>query len=305
MNVQDIDLNLLIGFDALLDEMSVSKAAQRLGVTQPAMSSTLKRLRRLFADPLLVRSSEGMQPTEKAIWLKTRVQRALAAIQSLIDEAGEFDPSRIERTIHIGLNDYASLLVIPQVYALIHSAAPQLKLVMHARKNIATARSELESGALDFVIGIGKTNELPSSLMTRKLFDDPFLTMMRNGHPALSQSDGTLSFETYMTLEHMVVSPQGHSRGIIDELLAKQGLFRHIAVTVPHFASAAQIVAATDLVCTIPGRIAAMFAEHYDIRTLAPPLDLPIGNVHLAWHAVSHENPIHKWIRTRFALAFP
>jgi DNA-binding transcriptional LysR family regulator len=303
MNVQDIDLNLLIGFDALLDELSVSRAAARLGVTQPAMSSTLKRLRQLFDDPILVRSTDGMLPTDKAKALKERVKAALTSIQALIDDAGEFDPRKLQRTLQIGLNDYASVLVIPRVYPLIRALAPGLKLVLQPRKNIPTSRTDLESGSLDFAIGIGSAQELPGSLMVRKLFDDPFLTMVRKDHPIVREQ---ITLEDFLALEHLVVSPQGHDRGVVDEVLARMGHSRNVAVVVPHFASAAPLVAQSDLVCTIPGRIARLYTDFYAIRCVPPPpLELPIGNVSLAWHAVSHENPVHKWVREQFAAAFP
>jgi DNA-binding transcriptional LysR family regulator len=303
MNVQDIDLNLLIGFDALLDELSVSRAAARLGVTQPAMSSTLKRLRQLFDDPLLVRSSDGMLPTDKAKALKGRVKAALASIQALMDDAGEFDPKTLQRTLHIGLNDYASVLVIPRVYPLIRSQAPGLKLVFQPRKNIPSSRLDLETGLIDFAIGIGSAQELPGSLIVRKLFDDPFLTMVRRDHPSVGDQ---LTLDQFVELEHLVVSPQGHDRGVVDDVLARLGRTRKVGVIVPHFSSAAPLVAESDLVCTIPGRIARLYTDFYPIRCVPPPpLDLPLGNVSLAWHAVSHDNPVHRWVREQFAAAFP
>lgn len=302
MNVEDIDLNLLKSLAALLDEASVSRAAARLGVTQPAMSSALKRLRGLFDDPLLVRTPTGMIATDKATRLKVRLAPVLAGVQGLLDDAGDLDPGRFARTVTIGLNDYASLLVLPRVIPLIRDAAPKLRIVVQPRKNVAAARSELESGALDFAIGIGDPKDLPGSLVARKLFDDGFMTMLRSDHAAGRK---LLGLEQFLALDHLVVSPQGHDHGIIDEILAKTGQRRHVAVTVPHFAGAAQLVAATDLVCTIPARVAELYAPHFPIRIVKPPLALPKGRVALAWHAALHDNPVHRFVRAQFIRAFP
>ena len=304
MNAEDIDLNLLTGFAVLLDELSVSRAAARLSVTQPAMSSTLKRLRQLFDDPLLVRASDGMHATEKAMRLKSRVQKVLADIQALLDERDEgesFDPRRVERTIHLGLNDYASLLVMPALMRRLRTQAPGLKVVMQQRKNIETARTDLESGALDFVIGLGRATDLPGSLITRRIFDDPFLTMVRRDHPGVG---ATLTLDEFLAHEHLVVSPQGHDRGIIDEILAKMGKSRQVRIVVPHFVAAAQLVSESDLVCTIPGRVAELYRTQWGLRTLEPPLALPVSNVTLAWHSLNHHNVVHQWIREQFAAEF-
>lgn len=300
-DIRKTDLNLLVTFFTLAEELSVSRAAGRLGVSQPAVSAALKRLRQLFDDPLLVRTSNGMQLTDRAVQLKPKIQDLVAGVQNLLDDVAEFDPATAKRTITIGLNDYASLVVVPPLICAIKRRAPGINLVMLPRQNITVAREDLEAGILDFVIGIGYANALPGSLKVLRLFDDPFVTIMRKGHPLTKIG---LTMENYLQQEHLVVSPQGHQRGIVDELLDQKGLSRRVSVVVPHFAVAPQIIAESDIISTLPSRIAEKYKDSYPINLIDPPFKMIQSNVTLAWHQVRDDNPVHKWIRGLFSEIF-
>ncbi|TWW11133.1 LysR family transcriptional regulator [Planctomyces bekefii] len=298
MNLLRLDLNLLAALDVLLEEKNVSRAATRLGVTQPAASSSLKRLRALFQDELLVRAPQGMTRTPRAEQLRPRIRSALLALSASLDPDGPFDPMQAKDIIRIGVNDYASQVVLPLFYGRLRKEAPGIKLVLEPRKNVSSSKEDLESGQVDLIIGIGRQSEWPKSLIAKRLFDDPFVTMVRTNHPKVKDS---LSLGQFLELEHLVVSPQGHDRGIIDDILEKDNKSRIVALAVPHFSIAARLVAETDLICTIPERIARMYSGLFQFKILTPPLQLHVSNVSLAWHPRSDESPCHRWLRQLIA----
>ena len=291
MNLGLVDLNLLVAFDALLAEQSVTRAAGRLGLSQPAMSSALGRLRRLIGDPILVRTATRMVPTQRAMELVGPVRQILAQVELALAAPAPFDPASTRRRFRIATNDYVEAVLLPRLVREIASAAPGIDLEI-LPLGAAYPEEGLQTGKLDLAIGFA--HNVPVELHSHILFKDKFVCAVRADHPAVGRR---LTPRQYAELPHMLVSQTGGVTGIVDNALSMHGLERRVAVTVPHFVIAPHVVAQSDCIVTLAERVARSFAGGLALRLVKPPVFLPAIRVAMTWHERNEHDPAQKWLR--------
>lgn len=290
MNLRDLDLNLLRTLDALLEEQQVSRAALRLGVSQPAVSHALGRLRRHFGDPLLVRRGQEMVLTPRASELAGPLRQILASIRQLTGPA-RFDPSRAQGRLRIATTDYGLAIVMPQVLAGLARQAPGLSIAYSAISG--EMFEQLESGFLDLCL-TGQAS--CRDLQVEVLFNERFVLATRAGHPLVGQP---VTVEAFVAWPHVLVDVVHSRLHGIDERLAAMNLKRHVAMRMPSFLAAAYFARDSDLVVPIPERIALLQAGPLGLAIHAPPPALDLGAFAYvqAWHARRSEDPLHQWLR--------
>ena len=287
-----IDLNLLVALDALLRERNLTRAGQRIGLSQPAMSHALARLRELLADPVLTREGRVMRRTALGEVLAPRVVRLLSDADSTLLGHRTFAPSTDERTFRIATNDHCGAVLIPDFVARVRSQAPNVALELHAHRGQAPA-VELARGELDVAVGVFLRTE--PGLVVEELFRERFCCLVRRGHPRVK---GRLTLEEFVELEHLLVSVPDYGPGVVDFALAARKLERRVRVRVPSFLVAPLIVARTDLILTVPARIASSFARAHGLRVLRPPLQLSSFAVQMIWRAGANDAAL-RWLRSQ------
>ncbi len=290
-DLPEINLNLLLSLEALLAEANVTRAARRLGVTQPTMSRALRRLREDLDDPLLVRSGQGLVRTPRAERIHASLRDGLRALRRVLHDE-EFDPATAPDTITIAAHDIVGVFVLPALLRRIGADAPGLALDVEPLR-YANLVAQLDSGALDLAIGVGFA-EAPG-LLRRVLFRDGWVCLARRGHPSLAEG---LDLATYARIPHALASPEGDGPGVVDRALAAQGLARHIAYRTRYFIGAAMAVAQTDVVLTLPRRAGLHLARALDLVSYDPPVELPALDVVATWHARLDAHPMHTWVRS-------
>jgi len=288
VNLRSVDLNLLVVLRALLEHAHVTRAAEVAGLSQPAMSRALARLRALFDDPLLVRGDRGLVRTPKAAALRPRVVALLREIEGLVSER-PFDPARLSGRVSLAATDHQTLLLLPFLMRRLSREAPGLDTTVVPIA--AAALQGMLRGEVDLAFAVEEA--LPAGLLFEPLYRDTFVTLMREGHPAASD----LTLDAFLRLDHVLVTIFGDGRGVIDDTLAERGLERRIALRIPHFYSAINIVAETDLVVTIPRSIALRYAAPHGLVMLEPPVSRPPFTVITTWPAVLDADPTNAWLR--------
>lgn len=301
MHLEAMDLNLLVALRALLEERHVTRAARRVGLSQPAMSHALARLRGLLDDPLLVRTSKGMQPSARASGIVRPLARALEDVERALAAPKAFDPTTSTQTFRIATNDYIELVVLPRLLATLSREAPGVdvrvaSLGSRAFEHLGEGRSDIAIG----VVGAMGEPIPPRGIRSRRLLTDDFVCVVREGHPRLKKR---LSLDDFVSLSHALVAPRGKSGSVVDTALAKLGKTRRVAVEVPHFLVAPHIVRETDLILTLARRVARALAPLLGLRQLAPPLELPGFSMAMVWHERQHNDPAHVWLRAVVASA--
>jgi DNA-binding transcriptional LysR family regulator len=291
MELGDIDLNQLVLFQHLMVERRVAKVADKLGLTQPAVSNSLARLRKLFGDELFVRSSSGMVPTPFAEQLAEPVGYALAMIHGGLNQQTRFDPASVMRSMTIGMTDIGEIVFLPQLVERLSREAPGVTLstVRNAAVNL---RDDMESGKVDLAIGL--LPQLKAGFFQRRLFRQRYVCLFRRGHAL----DGRkLGLAAYRAAEHLVVVSAGTGHGKVDELLQRAGVDRVVRLTVPHFVGVGHILQGTDLVATVPERLAQRLAGPFGLAYLPHPVKLPEVAINVFWHAKAHRSPANQWLR--------
>ena len=294
-NLRTFDLNLLLAFDVLLRELNVTRAAEQMFVTQSAMSHSLHRLRQQLDDPLLVKTPTGMKPTDRALALIGPVRVLLSDMEKLIQPPLEFEPAMSTRRFVLAATDYMELLLLPGLSALIEQLAPGIDIHVK-RTESAFPLTHLENGSLDIVLGFESVLSPPADLNCLPLFSDQMACVVRKDHPLLQQAP---TLNEYLAMPHMLISRTGSPAGLIDQKLGEMGLERRIKLIVPHFLSAAMIVAETDMVLSLPYRIAVQFKKVADLNIFPVPLDLPSYDLVMIWHQLREKDPAHCWLRDR------
>ncbi|HTV34428.1 MAG TPA: LysR family transcriptional regulator [Methylocella sp.] len=292
--LRNFDLNLLVAFDLLMQEQNVSRAADRMFVSQSAMSHILQRLRQQLDDPLLVKTPSGMMPTDRALALMDPVKAILRDVRRLISTREEFDPVKSVRRFVIAATDYMDLLVIPALVERIARYAQGIDIHVKQTETPFPER-ELEYNDLDVVLGFETILKPPAYMTVEELFDDRMACLVRRNHPA-SRSE-RLTLDEYVSMKHMLISRTGTRTGLIDAWLAEKGLERRIALIVPHFLSAPFIVAKTDMLLSLPERIAEKFVGLAPLSILSVPFDLPAYDLVMVWHPLRETDPAHRWLR--------
>jgi len=293
MDMKGIDLNLLASLDILIEEANVTHAAARLGISQPALSAQLSRLRDLFGDPLLVPSEtgRGMLPTARALEMRVPLRTALKDLESVVRRPASFDPLVDSRTFAIGASDNATVtLGLALIERLRTIASPGIRISFETPRGDQVA-ARLERGEIDLLIGSDRM--VPPSMKARRLLSETYVMVQRKGHP---RGHCPLDLDAYCALDHVLVSTSGGSfYGFIDEQLEKLGYRRDVVLSVHQFTMVPMIVAATDFVSTLPRRFAARFADRLDMFEL--PFAAQGFNLFSAWHPRLHADPAHVWLR--------
>ena len=290
-NLSRLDLNLLVAFDALLTERSVTRAAARVGLGQSAMSHNLGRLRALFGDELLTRGAEGMRPTPRALALADPVRVTLAQIQAAVLQREAFDPSTAERTFRVGLADSIEVAVIPGLLARLRGAAPSVSLRLRSINRLSILE-ELDTGKLDLGVGVFDQGQIHHK--RRALYSDSFLCLF---NPAQLNFPVPISLEDYLSVPHVLASLTDDGHGAVDEALAKLKLKRTIALTTPGFLAVPFVLRRAPVITTMPSRLARFFADAFGLTTSPPPIELPTFTISLLWHASFDHDPGHVWLR--------
>lgn len=292
----DLDLNLLETLDALLQELSVSRAAKRVGLSTPAMSHALARLRVTLGDEVLVRAGRDMVPTRRALALKEEVHTALATARALLSKQAPFEAQLMSREFRVNATDHVVTVLGAALDKLARQQAPgaMLRFLPTSPDDAALLRE----GAIDLAVGIYA--DLPPELRTRVLFTDRFVTVLRKGHPA---AKGRLDLETFLSLDHLQVAPRGQPGGYLDDLLAERGKQRRVTRAVPYFLSALQLASESDAVLTISERMARRLAGTFDLAMCETPLPLKPYALSLLWHPRQDSSPDHAWLRQVFVSA--
>lgn len=295
VDLRQIDLNLLVAAEALLEEKSVTRAAQRLGMSQPAASRALGRLRRLFADALLVDGPGGYILSIRAEELRPLLRQILAGISEML-EATPFDPATAKGQIRLLMPDLQAAALAPHLLARLAREAPSLDLDVAAPGT--NGFEALEHGGADAMVAL--LDEAPAGIHRRRLYDEELVTLMRADHPAAAEK---LTLDHFLTLEHIVVSVTGVGPAPVDEVLARMGRNRRVKLRVPNFFAAVEIAARSDLIMTLPSSLARSAADMGRFVSRPPPLDLGNFTMSLAWHARQQDTPRHIWLRRAIVAA--
>jgi DNA-binding transcriptional LysR family regulator len=291
VNLHGIDLNLLPALEALLRRRNVSQAAVDAGLSQPAMSRALARLRHLFDDPLLVRVSSGFALSPKAEGLFKRVQVALQDVTQVFAEP-VFDPALVKRRIRFAATDMQTILYAPALMAKLAKLAPGIDIVMEPYGRDVASR--MENGALDFVFALS-TTPLPPGAESEVLVKDRLALVMRRGHPAENQN---WTIQDYGRFNHASIGILGDGISELDAHLALHGVNRRIALTTPHFLAALAAVSASDMITTISECFANRFAKQFDLTLRKPPLKDITLNPTLAWNQLRSSDKVLTWVRS-------
>ncbi|HKM69751.1 MAG TPA: LysR family transcriptional regulator [Stellaceae bacterium] len=291
MDVRAVDLNLLKAFDALMSERAVTRAAGRIGLSQPAMSHALSRLRSLFADDLFVRTPTHMEPTARAREIAPLVSAAIEHIEAALNLGVGFDPAKSTGIFTAGMAEYAEVALVGRLAESFARQAAKATLRLTPLTG-AEAAEQLDRGAIE--LAVAHMRALPAHLDSMMLLRDPFVLVARRGHPLVAQS---LSLEAYASLNHVLVSPRGDTSGAIDRNLADFGLKRRIALLVATYLALPAVLAASDLVATVPRRTAQQIAAIAEIEIMPLAIDLSVP-VSMAWHRRATSEPAQSWFRS-------
>lgn len=277
MNLRSVDLNLLVVLDVLLDEAHVSRAAERLGLSQPAASSALDRCRHLFSDPLLTRGRGGMRLTPRAEALRGPLKTLLAQTAYVLDPP-EPDLATLRQTVRIVMSDFPASVVAGAMHRRLSQTAPGIDLVIEPWVGAGAAREALDRGAADLAVSVFP--EPDQSLHRETLLQESYLVMMRKGHAAAAG----FSLASWLAHPHVLVSGRGQTRGALDEALAARGLSRRVGIVVPSFLMVPPLLEDTDLIALLPSRCVPAGAEAR-FAVFEPPVAVEGFPLHLAWHS--------------------
>jgi len=291
MELKDIDLNLLVIFNQLLIERNVSKVAENLGLGQPAVSNALARLRKLFGDELFIRTSSGMQPTTFADQLAESIGYALGMIHGAINVKNSFDPATSKRRFSIGMTDIGEIHILPGLMEKIPELAPSVS-INTVRNTAINLKDAMEAGQIDLAIGL--LPQLKAGFFQQRLFTQHYVCMFRDGHPL--DKKVVLAADFYEA-DHVAIVSTGTGHGMVDEILDKNLAQRKVKLTVPHFVAVSRILQSTNLIATVPERLAEHMAKPFGLKYIPHPVKLPQIAINLFWHAKYHKDPANQWLR--------
>jgi DNA-binding transcriptional LysR family regulator len=289
------DLNLLPIFVALMEERSVTRAAERLGMTQPAMSNALARLRAMLQDQLFIRGRYGVQPTPIALELAPVIADALTKLDDAVLGQQDFDPAKAERLFTIAPNSYVEYVLAPAIVARLGRIAPGVTLRLTPYGN-DLAETGVVSGATAMVLG--RIVDPPDNLVVQHLMEESLACVVRADHPEIGDKITRKQFEA---LRHVNVVPPGRLRVGLFQALARQELRRDVAISVTNFFAVAEMVAVTDYCATLPRLICRRLADDRRLKVLPAPVDLGTFPVEMAWHMRYRHDPAHRWLRSLIA----
>ncbi len=289
MNLSKVDLNLFIVFDAIYTEANLTRAGQIVGITQPAVSNALARLRETFNDPLFVRTAQGMVPTPMAQNIITPVRSALQLLRVSVQESRSFVPEQATKTYRISMTDLTEAVILPHLASRIRRMAPNINIDSFLIKRRETTK-ELAAGRLDFAIDAPLNTD--TQVRHVKLFEDHHVCVMRPGHPLAKKERITL--DDYLAQSHIHISSRRNGLGHVDLALGKMGLQRRVVLRSQHYQMAPLVMESTDMVMTVHER----FAKRHNLHAVALPIDdVPPIETHLFWHESTDQDPANRWMR--------
>lgn len=301
MNIAEIDLNLLVAFDVLLREKNVTKAAQQLNITQPAMSNSLKRLRNLLNDPVLVRTSEGMVATERATVLAPKVRQILLNVKQALQTTEDFQPEQSRRVFRLMASDYAASTLLPKLLERINLIAPNITIDIMTPSDVSFF--DVEDGKIDMAINL--FDQLPQSFHQKVLWRDGFSCLTRSTNPILKN----FNLKTYLQSKHVWVSKTGfgvglgmnpediQKLGVVDEALAKLNHKRDIKIFTRNYHVAMQLAHDDQIIATLPNKAAMVHRNDSGYAIVAPPFRIDDIELKMIWSPLLHHEPSHVWFR--------
>lgn len=289
-NLARFDLSLLVLFEALVVESNVTRAAARVGMTQPSASKGLVRLRHLFQDELFVRTSRGIRPTARAMELEGPIRQALAAVRAAVDRPERFNPLEATGIVRVAMSDAAEFVLLPALIRRLAREAPRLDL--RARPlDKELAFEALDTGRLDCIVGVfGRT---PKRFDRRVLWNEKFACIM----PGNKKQKNRLTLQSYARMSHVLVSLRDDARGFVDDELARHGLSRRVVATVGRFMIVPYVVEETNCIATLPSRMARRVVQGTRCIVVAPPFDMRPWQEALIWHRSTENSPLLSWFR--------
>ncbi|MBH2895029.1 LysR family transcriptional regulator [Serratia ureilytica] len=290
-DINAIDLNLLKFLSTLLRERNVTRAGARMGLSQPAASRALSRLRELFQDKVVVRTSSGVEPTPRILALEPLVERLLEDIRGIVAPA-QFDPATAQQRFTIACLDHIASIVLPKLVARTEQAAPGVTLDIPppSGNNV----DSVARGDADIALGVFDSQRLPAGFHQRKLYDEDLVCVTRRGHPLLSSR---LPLEAFAASSHIVVTITGQGNAQIDTALAALGKSRRVSMRLPHFLVAPTIVASSDLILSLPRRLAMHITQSLPLEVTELPLRAETFSMSMIWHERAHGDPAQIWLR--------
>ncbi len=295
MDIKDVDLNLLKVFDALRKKQSVTLAGDLMGLSQPAMSFALAKLRTLFDDPLFIRTSRGMQPTARALQIAEPVQRILEMVSSEVLPSTGFVPEHSDRQLVLCMSDIGEMVFLPRLMRMLDKTAPNLRIRTQALSS-EQLEEGLDAGEVDAAIGYFP-RLLNTSIRHRALYSHSFVCIVRNDHPTIGDS---ISAEQYQGAVHVAVQAEERGMSVLDRELAAHGVTRRVRFSLPRFMGVPFLVAESDMIATVPLAVGRRFAEITDVRLVRLPWDICGYDIHLYWHTRFHHDPANRWLRQSF-----
>jgi DNA-binding transcriptional LysR family regulator len=291
LEAKDIDLNLLVVFHEIFQERHISTVAKKLHLSQPAISNALARLRLSFNDELFVRTSKGMQPTPTAYQLADPIAEALNKITRALNQHDTFDVESSQRHFTIAMTDVGEMYFMPQLISYCAKHAPQIK-IKSMRAHSVNLLSEMEMGRID--LAVGAFDSLSGTLFQRRLFKQNYVTMFRRGHRTMKEG---MTSKQFLSAKHLIVSSQESPYDKINQSLEKIGITASAHFIVPHFSSAPYIISSTDLVVTVPEKLAISAKQAFDLEYIKPPLRLPNLQTNVFWHRRFAQDEGNVWLR--------
>ena len=299
MKLHELDLNLLLVFDRLAQDGRVSRVAESLGLSQPAVSNALRRLRDALGDELFVRTPAGMAPTPYAQQLAAPVAAALQGLQGALHVQASFDPTRSERCFNLAMTDVGEIYFLPVLMDALAREAPGITLRCLPVAD-TTLREQMAAGRVD--LALGSLPQLQGGFFQQALFRQRYVALMRAGHPLAGST--ALSATRYRQAAHVRVVSAGTAHGQVDDALQRLGVVRRVQLTVPHYVALGQVLASTGLVATVPERLAERLAAPHGLVSRPLGLKLPTSTIAQLWHAHLHRDPGHQWLRNLVAQRF-
>jgi len=293
-----IDLNLLSVFQEVYRERQISSAAKRLGLSQSAVSNALARLRRAFGDELFVRTASGMQPTPLATQMAEPIGVAMAQVALALNQRSRFDPATSQRRFTLAMTDVGEIYFMPALIERCRVLAPLVE-ISSVRAGSLNVKEEMEGGRVD--LAVGPFEDISEALYQRQLFRQPYVTMFRKAHPL---GRGKVDLARFVASEHMLVDAHESPYDRINGILVRAGIGPNVRFRVPHFTAVPYMVATSDLVVTVPQKLAERAALPFGLAWIAPPLDLPALQTNVFWHRRYNQDPGNQWLRGLMADLF-
>jgi len=291
INNKRLDLNLLLAFDAMLREQGVTRAAEKLGITQSAMSHALSRLRQFFNDPLFVRSGDAMKPTPKAQQLGETVLAIISLVQNDLTSQAGFDPDTTRRTFKLSMTDMGELVILPTLIEKLRTLAPHCS-IRTKQVSPESVEEALESGEVD--LAIGSLSTVPPGLFQQELFRHNFVTIVSAQNTEIGDH---ISLDQFCRMQHIVVAQSGRA-DLYDKVIEENGIHRNVYLVTPHFLVIPLILEKNPgMVATVPFELGRVFQKYKGIKMLPPPINIPIFSIRQHWHPRYHHDEANIWLR--------